>query len=112
MVRVKVRIPRLDDDKLKPLTQQIVDKFKVLPVPDYLKPFYPADHLFADAQVVNDPLSETSYWLVDNTQVDAATGTFKKITEERKLAVRQVIFECRFAVPSALTTAAAPAAGK
>lgn len=115
LVRIKVRIPRLEDDKLKPLPQQIVDKFKVLPVPEYLKAYYPAEHLFADAQVMNEVPSEDSYWLVDNTQVDVNTATFKKITEERKLAVRVLTFECRFAVPSALvatTTAAAPAAGK
>jgi cell division ATPase FtsA len=114
LVRIKVRIPRTDDDRLKPLPQQIVDKFKVLPVPDYLKPFYPAEHLFADAQVKNEVLSEDSYWLVDNTQVDEKTGTFKKITEERKLAMRVLTFECHFAVPpvTVATTAAAPAAGK
>ena len=121
LVRVTVRIPRTENDSLKSLPQQIVDKFKVLPVPEELKAFYPADHLFADAQVKNEMLSEDSYWLIDNTQVDDKTGTFKKIQEERKLAVRILTFECHFADPSVAptvattataTTAAAPAAGK
>jgi len=88
-------------------------------VPEYLKPFYPAEHLFANAQVKNEVLSEDSYWLVDNTQVDDKTGTFKKILDERKLAVRILTFECHFSDPSiptaaattTATTAAAPAAG-
>jgi type IV pilus assembly protein PilM len=105
LVRIKIRIPRTENDSLKSLPQQIVDKFKVLPVPDYLKPFYPGEHLFADAQVKNEVLSEDTYWLVDNTQVDDKTGTFKKVQEPRKLAMRVLTFECRFA-----TTAAAPAA--
>lgn len=109
LVRIKVRIPRTEDDSLKALPQQIVDQFKVLPVPEYLKSFYPNDHLFADAQVKNEVLSEDSYWLIDNTQVDDKTGTFKKIQDQKKLAVRVLTFECRFASP---TTAAAPAAGK
>jgi type IV pilus assembly protein PilM len=109
LVRIKVRIPRTENDSLKSLPQQIVDKFKVLPVPDYLKPFYPGDHLFADAQVKNEVLSEDSYWLIDNTQVDITTGTFKKIQEEKKLAVRLLTFECRF---RSTATAAVPAAGK
>jgi type IV pilus assembly protein PilM len=115
MVRVTVRIPRTENDSLKGLPQQIVDKFKVLPVPDYLKPFYPAEHLFANAQVKNEVLSEDSYWLVDNTQADVKTGTFQKIQKEEKLAVRILTFECLFANPSTptatATTAAAPAAG-
>jgi len=120
LVRITVRIPRTENDSLKALPQQIVDKFKVLPVPGYLKPFYPAEHLFANAQVKNEVLSEDSYWLVDNTQADDKTGTFKKILEERKLAVRILTFECHFADPSTptatstpatTTTAAAPAAG-
>jgi hypothetical protein len=105
LVRIKIRIPRTENDSLKSLPQQIVDKFKVLPVPEYLKPFYPGEHLFADAQVKNEVLSEDTYWLVDNTQVDDKTGTFKKVQEPRKLAMRVLTFECRFA-----TTAAAPAA--
>jgi hypothetical protein len=120
LVRITVRIPRTENDSLKALPQQIVDKFKVLPVPDYLKPFYPAEHLFTNAQVKNEVLSEDSYWFIDNTQADDKTGTFKKIQEERKLAVRILTFECHFADPSVptatatpatATTAAAPAAG-
>jgi hypothetical protein len=120
MVRVTVRIPRTENDSLKSLPQQIVDKFKVLPVPEELKAFYPAEHLFVDAQVKNEVLSEDSYWLIDNTQVDDKTGTFKKIQEERKISVRILTFECLFADPSVApatattataTTAAAPAAG-
>lgn len=113
LVRIKVRIPRTEDDALKTLPQQIVDQFKVLPVPDYLKPFYPHEHLFAEAQVKNEVLSEDSYWLIDNTQIDQKDGTFKKIQEQKKLAVRVLTFECRFASPAASspTTAAAPAAG-
>lgn len=115
LVRITVRIPRTENDTLKGLPQQIVDKLKVLPVPGYLKPFYPAEYLFADAQVKNEVLSEDSYWLIDNTQADDKTGTFKKIQEERKLAVRILTFECHFANPANLTanatTAAAPAAG-
>lgn len=115
LVRITVRIPRTENDSLKALPQQIVDKFKVLPVPDYLKAFYPAEHLFANAQVKNEVMSEDTYWFIDNTQADDKTGTFKKIQEERKLAVRILTFECHFADPSitppAATTAAAPAAG-
>src|ERR1043165_4171488 len=108
LVRIKVRIPRLEDDKLKALPQKIVDKFKVLTVPDYLKPFYQGEHLFAEAQVKNEVQSEDSYWLIDNTQIDDKTGTSQKIQEPKKLPMRVLTFECRFAA----TTAAAPAAGK
>jgi type IV pilus assembly protein PilM len=109
LVRIKVRIPRTENDQLKALPQQIVDKFKVLPAPEYLKPFYPFDHLFADAQVKFDNQSEDSYWLIDNTQADPKTGTFLRKQEEKKLPMRVLTFECRFNKPT--TTAAAPAAG-
>ena len=108
MVRVKVRIPRASD-ALKSLPQQIVDKLKVLPTPSYLKGFYPAEHLFADAQIKNDETRDDVYWLVDNTQADVTTGTFKTVKEEKKLPVRVVTFECHFTNTSAV---AAPATGK
>ena len=107
LVRIKVRIPR--GDALNALPQQIVDKFKVLPVPDYLKGFYTADHLFSEAQIRNEAAGEEVYWLVDNTQVDAAKGTFKSIKKDEKLPMRIVTFECHFANMS--TVAAAPATG-
>jgi type IV pilus assembly protein PilM len=106
LVRVKIRIPRLEDDSLKALPQQIVDKFKVIPVPSYLSSFYPNKFLFADAQVKSDVMSEDSYWLIDNTQVDNATGTYKKIQDERKISVRVLTFECRFASTSIAALAA------
>jgi hypothetical protein len=108
MVRIKVRIPRVSD-ALKSLPQQIVDKLKVLPAPDYLKGFYPTDRLFADAQIKNDETRDDAYWLVDNTQADATTGTFKAVKESRKLPVRVVTFECHFINTSAV---AAPATGQ
>ena len=113
LVRVTVRIPRTENDTLKGLPQQIVNKFKVLPVPEYLKSFYPAEHLFSDAQVKNEVMGEDSYWLIDNTQADDKAGTFKKIQEERKLAVRILTFDCYIASPSntTATTAAVSAAG-
>lgn len=107
LVRIKIRIPR--GDALNALPQQIVDKFKVLPVPDYLKGFYTADHLFTDAQIKSEAVGEDSYWLVDNTQADAKTGTFLSIKKEGKLPIRTVTFECRFANMS--TVAAAPVTG-
>jgi type IV pilus assembly protein PilM len=106
LVRIKVRIPRLENDTLKGLPQQIVDKFKVIPVPDYLKSIYPNENLFAEAQIKSDVNSEDSYWLVDNTQVDNQTGTYKKITEEHKISVRTLTFECRFSSTSVAAVAA------
>ena len=91
------------------MPQQIVDKLKVLPTPSYLKGFYPAEHLFADAQIKNDETRDDVYWLVDNTQADVTTGTFKTVKEEKKLPVRVVTFECHFTNTSAV---AAPATGK
>ena len=107
LVRIKVRIPR--GDALNALPQQIVDKFKVLPVPDYLKGFYTADHLFSEAQIRMEAAGEDVYWLVDNNQVEDGKSTFKSIKEEKKLPMRIVTFECHFANMS--TVAAAPATG-
>jgi len=106
LVRVKVRIPRLEVDALKDLPQKIVDKFKVIPVPEYLKSFYPNEHLFAEAQIKSDVILEDSYWYIDNTQVDSQTGTYKKIQEERKISVRTLTFECRFNSTSVAAVAA------
>ena len=107
LVRIKVRIPR--GDTLNALPQQIVDKFKVLPVPDYLKGFYTADHLFSEAQIKNEAVGEDAYWVVDNTQIDTVRGVNISIKKEEKLPMRIVTFECRFANMS--TVAAAPATG-
>jgi type IV pilus assembly protein PilM len=106
LVRVKVRIPRLEADTLKGLPQQIVDKFKTIPVPEYLKSYFPNEHLFAEAQIKSDVILEDSYWLIDNTQVDNQTGTYKKIQEERKISVRTLTFECRFNSTSVAAVAA------
>ena len=110
MVRVKVRIPRIDGDPLKGLPQQIVNKFKVLPVPEYLKGFYAGDHLFSDAEVKSEITGEDSYWYINNTTVDDRTGTFRKIQDEKKISVRVVTFECVFSTGSNVVPAAAPAA--
>ena len=63
----------------------------------------------ADAQIKNDETRDDVYWLVDNTQADVTTGTFKAVKEEKKLPVRVVTFECHFTNTSAV---AAPATGK
>lgn len=110
LVRIKARIPKIEGDTLKQLPQQIVNKLKVLPVPDYLKPAYPGEHLFNDAQVKNEVMSEDSHWLIDNTQVDDRTGTFKQIKDERKFPVRELTFECTFSTSAPATAAATPVA--
>jgi hypothetical protein len=71
-----------------------------------MKPFYPKDYLFTEAQVKSDVLLEESYFLIDNTQVDNQTGTYKKIQTENKISVRTLTFECRFSSTAVAAVAA------
>ena len=99
-VVIKVRIPARDGDgainaKLKALPGRLIDRFKALPRPDFLKGMMPVNEkLFRDVQGDIDTQGEDEYFLVDHTQVDDKNGAMRKTEESKKLPVRILSFNC------------------
>jgi type IV pilus assembly protein PilM len=111
---VKVRIPVRDgNEALRALPQQLQERLRQMPRPDYLKDMVgeTADnHLFGSVQVVSDTTGEDAVYNIDRTQVDEKTGQTKKIEEERRYPVRLLTFECT--IPAVVAAEAVAATGE
>ncbi len=94
-VVVEVRIVVEDKDLSGPVSQDMVDKLKALPAPDWLKPQLGRDLLFSAVQNRGIGTQVTdSFWYKDDTHIDEKSGDLKPIEKEVRYKVKVATFEC------------------